>query len=142
VISDPVLLKEIQQHECLFFRGLVQPENDLRKVSGRLQLPQDILKDGEVVFVRVLAGEQWNNQYRLLPLGMEPELGSQMLPILLEYVECGQLDAILGEIGNNLTSALILSGWETKENPANCQLPLTIINHSILLDASGVIGMR
>jgi hypothetical protein len=73
---------------------------------------------------------------------MEPELGSQMLPILLEYVECGQLDAILGEIGNNLTSALILSGWETKENPANCQLPLTIINHSILLDASGVIGMR
>jgi hypothetical protein len=26
---------------------------------------------------------------------MEPELGSQMLPVLLEYVECGQLDAIL-----------------------------------------------
>jgi hypothetical protein len=73
---------------------------------------------------------------------MEPELGSQMLPILLEYVECGQLDAILGEIGNNLTPTFILSGWETKENPANCQLPLTIINNSIPLDASGVIGMR
>jgi hypothetical protein len=58
---------------------------------------------------------------------MEPELGSQMFSVLLEYVECGQLDAILGEIGNNLTSTAILSGWETKENPANCQLPLRII---------------
>ena len=123
-------------------KRLVQTEDDLRKVSGRLQLPQDILKDGEIIFVRVLAGKQWNNQNRLFPLGMEPELRSQMLPVLLEYVECGQLNAILGEIGNNLTSAFILSGWETKENPANCQLPITIINNSIPLDASGVIGMR
>jgi hypothetical protein len=105
-------------------------------------LSQDILKDGEIIFVRVLAGEQWNNQYGLFPLGMEPELISQMLPVLLEYVECGQLDSILGEIGNNLTSTFILSGWETKENPANCQLPQTFINNSIPLDASGVIGMR
>lgn len=142
MISDPVLLKEILQHESLFFRGFVQTEDDLRKVSGRLQLPQDILKDGEIILVRVLAGEQWNNQHRLLPFGMEPELGSQMLPVLLEYVECGQLDAVLGEIGNIFTSTFFLSGWETKEKPANCQLPLTIINNSIPLDASGVIGMR
>jgi hypothetical protein len=73
---------------------------------------------------------------------MEPELCSQMLPVLLEYVECGQLNAILGEIGNNLTSIFVLSGWETKENHANCQLPITIIKNSFLLDASGVIGMR
>jgi len=72
---------------------------------------------------------------------MEPELVFQMLPVLFEYVECGQLDAILGEIGNNLTSSFMLSGWETKEKPANCQLPLAIIENSIPLDASGVIGM-
>ena len=131
VIFDSVLLKETPQNESLFFRGFVQTEDDLRKVSGRLQLPQDILKDGEIILVRVLAGEQWNNQYGLFPLGMEPELISQMLPVLLEYVECGQLNAILGEIGNNLTSTFILSGWETKKNPANCQLPLTIMNNSI-----------
>ena len=70
---------------------------------------------------------------------MEPELSSQMLPVLLEYVESGQLDSILGEIGNNLTSTLNLSGWETKENPANCQLPLTFMNNSIPLDTLGVI---
>lgn len=93
-------------------------------------MPQDILKDGEIIFVRVLAGEQWNNQYRLFPLGMEPKLGPEMLPVLLEDVECGQLDSILGEIGDNLTSTFFLSGWETKENPANCQLPLTIMNNS------------
>ncbi len=72
---------------------------------------------------------------------MEPELGSQMLLVLLEYVECGQLDAILGEIRNNLTSTFILSGLETKENPVNCQLPLTIINDRIPSVDSGVIGM-
>lgn len=104
-------------------------------------MSQDILKYGEIIFVRVLAGEQWNNQYRLLPLRMEPELGSQMLLVLLEYVECGQLDAILGEIRNNLTSTFILSGLETKENPVNCQLPLTIINDRIPSVDSGVIGM-
>jgi hypothetical protein len=71
---------------------------------------------------------------------MESELSSQMLPVLLEYVECGQLDSILGEIGNNLTSTLILSGWETKKNPANCQLPLTFRNNSIPLDTLGVIA--
>jgi hypothetical protein len=105
-------------------------------------LSQDILKDREIIFVRVLAGEQRNNQYRLFPLGMEPKLSSQMLPVLIEYVECGQLYSILGEIGNNLTSISIPSGWETKENPTNCQLPVTIINKSMPLDASGVIGMR
>ena len=140
VISDPVLLKEIPQYESLFFRGFVQTEDDLRKVSGRLQLSQDILKDGDIIFVRVLAGEQRNNQYRLFPLGMEPEPSSQMLSILLEYVECGQLESILGEIGNSLTSTLDLSGWETKENPANCQLPLTFMNNSIPLDTLGVIA--
>jgi hypothetical protein len=103
-------------------------------------LSQDILKDGEIIFVRVLAGEQWNNQYRLFPLGMEPELSFQMLPVLLEYVECGQLDSVLGEIGNNLTSTFILSGWETNENPANCQLPLTFMNNSIPLDTPGAIA--
>jgi hypothetical protein len=73
---------------------------------------------------------------------MEPELSSQMLPVLLEYVECGQLDSVLGEIGNSLTSTFILSGWETKENPTNCQLPLTIMNNSIPLDAPEVVVMR
>jgi len=68
VISDSVRLKKIPQHECLFFRGFVQAEDDLRKVVGHLQLSQDILKHGKIIFVRVLAGEQWNNQYRLLPL--------------------------------------------------------------------------
>jgi len=70
---------------------------------------------------------------------MEPELSSQMPPVLLEYVECGQLDSILGEIGNNLTSTLILFGWQTKKNPANCQLPPTFMNNSCPLDTLGVI---
>jgi hypothetical protein len=103
---------------------------------------EDILKHGTIIFIRILAGEQWNNQYGLLPLGMEPELGPQMLPILLEYVESGKLDAILREIGNGLTSPFILSGLETKENPVNCQHSLTIINYSIPLVALGVMGMR
>ena len=141
VVSDSVLLKKIPQHECLFFGSLVQAENDLRNICGSLQLSQDILKHGKIISIRVLAGEEWNNQYRLLPPGMEPELGSQMLSILLEYVECGKLDAILGEIRNSLTSTFSLSGLETKENPVNCQLSLTIINNSIPLVASGVIRM-
>jgi hypothetical protein len=103
---------------------------------------EDILKHGTIIFIRILAGEQWNDQYGLLPLGMEPKLGPQMLPILFEYVERGKLDAILREIGNNLTPTFILSGQETKENLINCQLPLTIINYSIPLVASGGIGMR
>ncbi len=64
-----------------------------------------------------------------------------MLFILLEYVECGKLDAILGEIRNNLTSTFILSGLETKENSVNCQLPLTIINYRTPSVNSGAIGM-
>ncbi len=104
-------------------------------------MSQDILKHGEIIFVRILAGEQRNNQYRLFPLGMEPELASQMLPVLFEYVECGKLDAILGEIGNNLTSTLVLSGLEARENSGNCQLPLATIYNSVPLDASGVIKM-
>jgi hypothetical protein len=95
VISDSILFAEIPQDQGLFFGSLVQAEYDLRNIGSSLQLSQDIRKHGEIILVRVLAGEQWNNQYRLLPLGMEPELGSQMLPVLLEYVECGQLDAIL-----------------------------------------------
>lgn len=103
---------------------------------------EDILKHGTIIFIHILACEQWNNQYGLLPLGMEPKLGPQMLPILFEYVKRGKLDAILREIGNSLTSTLILSGLETKENPVNCQHPLTIINYSIPLVGSGIIGMR
>jgi hypothetical protein len=66
---------------------------------------------------------------------MEPELRSQMLPVLLEYVERGQLDAILGEIGNNFTSTFVLYGLETRKNPAHCQLPLATIYNLIPLDA-------
>ena len=38
VISNSVLFKEIPQHESLFFRGFVQAEDDLRNISGSLQL--------------------------------------------------------------------------------------------------------
>ena len=67
---------------------------------------EDILKHWTIIFIRILAGEQRNNQYGLLPLGMKPKLGPQMLAILLEYVERGKLDAILREIGNGITSTL------------------------------------
>jgi hypothetical protein len=57
---------------------------------------------------------------------MKPELGFQMLPILFKYMECGKLDAILGEIRNNPTSSFILFGLEIKENLIYCQHSLTV----------------
>ena len=57
---------------------------------------------------------------------MESELSFQVLPILFEYMECGKLDAVLGEIRNGPTSSLILSGLEIKENPIYCQFSLTV----------------
>jgi hypothetical protein len=37
----------------------------------------------------ILTGKQWDNQDCLFPLGMEPELGSQVFSILPENMKSG-----------------------------------------------------
>jgi hypothetical protein len=49
------------------------------------------LKYGQIVRIGILTGKQWDNQDRLFPLGMEPELGSQVFSILPEYMKRGDL---------------------------------------------------
>jgi hypothetical protein len=44
-----------------------------------------------------------------------------MLPILLEYMECGYSTTILGEISNGLTSSAIQLHPEINETLAHCQ---------------------
>ena len=62
----------------------------------------------------ILTGKQGNNQYGLLPFGMEPELRPQMFPILIKDMECGELNAILGEVSDSFASSSILLGPETE----------------------------
>ena len=50
-----------------------------------------------------LGGEQGDDQYGLFPFGMEPELCPQVLPILIENMECGDSASILGKIGDGLS---------------------------------------
>jgi len=52
---------------------------------------KDILKYGQIVRISILTGKQWENQDGLLPLGVEPELGSQVFPILPENMKRGNL---------------------------------------------------
>jgi hypothetical protein len=54
-------------------------------------LPKDVLKYGQIVRISILTGKQWENQDGLLPLGMEPELGSQVFSILPENMKRGNL---------------------------------------------------
>jgi hypothetical protein len=77
------------------------------------------LKHGKIVRISEFAGEQRNNQNGFFPFGMEPELGSKVLPILFKDMECGNLSTILRKISNALTSSPILSGLRANENPIN-----------------------
>jgi len=45
---------------------------------------------------------------------VEPELGLQVFPILFKDMECGKLNAILGEVSDNPASSSVLFGLETK----------------------------
>jgi hypothetical protein len=49
------------------------------------------LKYGQIVRIGILTGKQWDNQDSLFPLGMEPELGSQVFSILPENMKRGNL---------------------------------------------------
>jgi hypothetical protein len=79
-------------------------------------LSQDIFKNGKIIWISKLTGEQRNNQNSLLPLGVEPKLAFQMLAVLFKYVERSRLNAILGEVANGPTSCLILSPFEANED--------------------------
>ena len=48
---------------------------------------------------------------------MESELGLQVLPILFKDMECGKLNAILGEVSDSPASSLLLFGLETECKP-------------------------
>ncbi len=53
---------------------------------------------------------------------MEPELGLQVLSILFKDMECGELNAILGEVSNSPASYLIQSRDKRKPHTV---IPLT-----------------
>lgn len=63
--------------------GPVQAENDLGKIGGILQLFEDIFEYRPVGRVGELRGENRDNENRLFPFGMEPELGPEMPFVLL-----------------------------------------------------------
>jgi hypothetical protein len=52
---------------------------------------KDVLKYGQIVRISILTGKQRENQDGLLPLGVEPELGSQVFSILPENMKRGNL---------------------------------------------------
>jgi hypothetical protein len=52
-----------------------------------------------------------------------------MLPILLEYMECGYSTTILGEVSNGLTSSAIQLHPEINETLTHCQ-PFFLSRHS------------
>ncbi|MFH1935356.1 MAG: hypothetical protein ABIN18_27770 [Pseudomonadota bacterium] len=54
-------------------------------------MPKDVLKYGQIVRISILTGKQRDNQDGLLPLGMEPELGSQVFLILPENMKRSNL---------------------------------------------------
>ena len=59
------------------------------------------MEDWEICGISVFRGKGRNDQDRLFPLGVEPELGLQMSSVLPEDVKGRYLTAVLGEIGNS-----------------------------------------
>ena len=53
------------------------------------------LKYWKIGRIRIFTGKQRDNQNRLFPLGMKPELGLQVLPVLSEDVKRGYLTVVL-----------------------------------------------
>ena len=75
--------------------GTIEPEDDLGEIRDPAELFEDVLKDGQILRVSVLGCQERNDQYRFFPAGVELELGSQMPPILPQYMEGGYLGTVL-----------------------------------------------
>ena len=68
-------------------------------------MPQYVFKYGEILRIRIFTGQKGNNEDSLFPLGVEPELVSQVPPILFQDMEGSDLALTLGKIGNSRTSS-------------------------------------
>ena len=62
---------------------------------------KDVLKNRKIGRISVLTGKQRDNQGGLLPLGMEPELGSQVLSVLLKNMKRGNSPTVLGKVSDD-----------------------------------------
>jgi hypothetical protein len=83
-----------------FLGGMIQTEDYARQIGNIPQLSEEILEDGKICRISVFRGKGGDNQDRLFPLGVEPELGLQMLSVLPENVKSRYLTAVLREVGN------------------------------------------
>ena len=71
-------------------------------------MSQDVFENREFVWIRKLSSDQWNNQYGFFPFGVKPKLRSQILPILVEYVEGGYLYLALCKVRDGYTSSSLI----------------------------------
>ncbi len=64
-----------------------RPKTMCERYRRLAQLVQDVLKNGQVLRIRVFAGQQRDDQNALLPAGVQPEVRSQPRPILVQDVK-------------------------------------------------------